>query len=634
MPSNITRHHPRQPTVISRSSPSPSVASPTAASVLPSKELVPVNDLVQNARQSFSQKDFMTALQFLTRALAIAPTDINLLDSRAASLEKLGRLDDALADAKAMIKNHPQNPKGYLRAGKILRIQQNFKSSAKVYIAGAERSDKTAKEYETIARIASDMRVKLEELARKEARVLDPIEILPLELVVIIFDMLTLAERVRCLAISKKWKTYLTSVQHFWRSIDLTKRPISAHRIPNHSLYTPASPDVETNNKVNNKSVINLFKYALPKLLRLGCAQQVNGALFTQISKARRTSALQVLSLRMNSRVFESEFCRLWPTTPVLRSLDLHGCLHVTDAVVASLLARCPLLEELDISECHTSEWIMVENATPSQHMKKLVFGHWERQFAKEGVDAMAIRFPNLTTLDIRTMRPQGIEALEGICQLKHLKHLYTDSIETSGDAVTSQVLQRWVEGIPNLESLQLNACKGVSDTTIELIAGWLVEEEESTRRGWSHSLKMLDLSSSPYLTCQGLLLLNTNPLPHLHTLVLNKCGRVTEEGLRYAVTSSGGELCRLECAGYGNVSDKLLFDIKAHCPKIEYAHLANSGQVTGIGLMALVNERGQGLEKICVDDCPALSADAVDRARMVLGEPARVLYRFHRTHR
>jgi len=104
----------RQPTLISRSSTpgvSPALGPVRATLTSPLKESVPVNDLVQLARQSFSQKDFTAALQFLTRALRVAPKDVNLLDSRAASCEKLNRLDDALTDAKAMIKNHPQNPK-------------------------------------------------------------------------------------------------------------------------------------------------------------------------------------------------------------------------------------------------------------------------------------------------------------------------------------------------------------------------------------------------------------------------------------------------------------------------------------------------------------------------------------------
>ncbi|KAG0309610.1 hypothetical protein BGZ98_000496 [Dissophora globulifera] len=586
-------------------------ASTTHIVTLP-KEQVPVNDLVQLARKAFSIKDFVTAFHYLTRALTIAPKDINLLDSRAASLEKIGRWEDALADAKSMIRNQPQNPKGYLRAGKVLRLQQNFKSSAKIFIAGAERCDKESKEYEALVRIATDMRTKVDEIAKawipsalaaiterhwRETRVLDPMERLPFELVMVVFDSLSFTERVRCLIISKRWMAYLGSVRHFWHSIDLAKRIPSPVRTPRHALYLPALPDQEPNNKVTNKTVLSLVKYTPPKVLRLGCAQQVSSGLLTQLSKMKRTTALETISLRTNTKIFEQELSLFWSTTPNLRCVDLHGCPGVTDTVVNSLLDRCPLLEELDISECRTTEaCVMINCAVPLRSMRKLVFGRWEAPFAKEGIDALVSKFPNLVTLDIRTMRPRGIEALESLGRLVHLRHLFTDSVETTGDQTTTSVLQRWLEGIPDLESLQMNACKGVSDFMIQLM--------------------------------------RTHPLPSLHTLLLNKCGRVSEQGLRDVVASSGGELCRLECAGYRSVSDKLLMDIKDHCPKIEVLQLANSGQVTGIGLMALVNERGRGLERVCLDDCTTVGVDAVERARTVLGDSGRISHRFHRTHR
>ncbi|KAF9432698.1 hypothetical protein BGZ76_010438 [Entomortierella beljakovae] len=529
---------------------------------IPESESIPVNDLVQLARKSFSSKDFLDAVQYLTRALIIAPKDINLLDSRAASLEKLARFNDALVDAKAMIQIHPQNPKGYLRAGKIFRGQQNLKSSSKIYSAGIERcaNSSGSKDYE--ANPGSDCK-------RSELKVGGDCQ---------------------------------------------------------------ARSDYESNNKVINKTVLGLVKFAPPKALRLGCAHQLSGGLLTQIIRMKRAAALETLSLRMNSKIYDQEFMQFWSSTPMLRFLDLHDCLGVSDSVVTSVLDRCPLLEELDVSSCRITEACMMINSTvPLTNMKKLTFGRWEYQFAKEGVDALVSRFPNLETLDIRTMRPRGIEALESLALLRNLKHLYTDSIE-AGENATSFIMQRWVAGIEGLESLQMNACKGVSDTTICFIAAGLSAEVGSTRRGWSHSLKMLDLSSSPYLTNEGLEFLKSNPLPNLHTLILNKCGRMIEQGLRDAVTSSGLELSRLECGGYWDVSDNLLNDIKDHCPKIEYLHLANSGQVTGISLIALVIKRGRSLERICVDNCPKIGVDAVERAREILGEYSRVS--FIRSHR
>ncbi|KAG0198315.1 hypothetical protein BGX28_008254 [Mortierella sp. GBA30] len=479
------------------------------------------------------------------------------------------------------------------------------------------------------------MASKLEQIAKKEARVLDPMDRLPLELIMVVFESLTFTERVRCMSISKKWMSYLGSVRHFWHSIDLAKRASTSTQTPTHAQYLPVQPDHDPNNKITNRTVLSLVKHTPPRALRLGCAEQISGGLFTQLMKLKRAAFLETLSLRLNSRISEQEFSLFWSATSRLRSLDVHGCLGITDTAIVALLDRCPLLEELDVSECRLSEaCVMINSLTALPNMKRLVIGRWDSPFGKEGIDALVCRFPNLTMLDIRTMRPRGIEALENICQLVQLKHLYTDSIETASDAATIFVVQRWVEGIPALESLQLNACKGVCDAVVQLIAAGAVDTPGSMRRGWSETLKMLDLSCSPYLTCDGLAVLSTFPLPNLHTLILNKCGRVAENGLRQAVVGSGGELCRLECAGYGSVSDRLLDDIKDHCPKIAMVHLANSGLITGIGLMALVNQRGQGLERICVDDCPAMGVDAVERARMVLGDKSRVLYKFHRSYR
>ncbi|KAF9988348.1 hypothetical protein BGZ75_009600 [Mortierella antarctica] len=486
-----------------------------------------------------------------------------------------------------------------------------------------------------LARIAGGMAIKVEERAKKEARVLDPMERLPLELIMVIFDTLTFTERVRCMSISKKWMGYLGSVRHFWYSIELSKRSPSLTKTPAYSQYMPLQPDHDTNNKITNKTVLGLVKHTPPRALYLGCAEQITGGLLAQLAKLKRTGFLQTFSLRLNSRIPEQEFSLFWSTTPKLRSLDVHGCLGITDTAVVAVLERCPLLEELDISECRVTEaCVMINSSIPLRSMKKLVIGRWESPFAKEGIDALVSRFPNLTMLDLRTMRPRGIEALENLSQLTQLKHLFMDSIETSDDAMTAAVVQRWVGGIPNLESLQLNACKGVSDHTLWVIAASTAGTAETPRRGWSHSLRMLDLSCSPYLTDQGLIICRSFPLPNLHTLLLNKCSRVTESGLRQVVASSGGELCRLECAGYSSVSDRLLMDIKSHCPKIAMLHLANSGLITGIGLMAVVNQRGQELERICVDDCPNMGVDAVERARVSLGDRSRVLYRFHRSYR
>ncbi|KAF8983474.1 hypothetical protein CPC16_009928 [Podila verticillata] len=600
----------------------------------PPVEHVPVNDLVQAARKAFSDRDFVSALQLLTGALNVAPKDINLLDSRAACCEKLGRFNDALTDAKTMIQLYPQSPKAYLRAGKILRQQQNYKSCTRIYVAGAERCEKVGKEYETLARLAKDMTATMEGLAKKEARILDPVERLPYELIVMVFDSLTFAQRLSCMGVCKKWSSYLGSIKRFWLTIDLTKpapSPVAYQK------YLPLVVKAETNNRITNKTVLSLIKYTPPKRLRLGCAPQVTGALFSQLIRMKRAAALEQLSLRMNAKIYDQELSLFWSATPNLRCLDLHDSAGVSDAAVISLLARCPLLEELDISECRITEaCLMIQSPGqgPLVHLKKLVFGRSLSAFAREGVEALVAKFPNLETLDIRTLHPRGIQALESLGQLNKLKHLYTEAIDTPSDDSTALVVAKWVEGIPDLESLQLTYCKGVSDEVMRMIVlGHEPQHPHATRRGWSHSLKMLNLSYSTYLTNEGLLLMATNPMPQLHSVILNCCGWLDESGLCQMLAGSGAELCLFECARNGTISNNLMEQLATSCPKIEVVNVSSS-QVTGLGVMALVNKRGTELRYLNLDGCQNVSADAIERARAVVGDGSRVSFLFPRSYR
>jgi len=100
----------RQPTLISRSS-TPGASPAHGTLMSPQEKSVLIMKLTKQGRQAFQEKKFDIASSFFGRALAFAPKDVDLLDSRAETYEKLNRLDDALTDAKAMIKRHPQNPK-------------------------------------------------------------------------------------------------------------------------------------------------------------------------------------------------------------------------------------------------------------------------------------------------------------------------------------------------------------------------------------------------------------------------------------------------------------------------------------------------------------------------------------------
>lgn len=70
-------------------------------------------------RECYQRKDYSKAIEFFDRAISRAPS-VQLLDNRAACYEKINDFRAALKDAKRAIQLQPEDPTGYLRAGKVL----------------------------------------------------------------------------------------------------------------------------------------------------------------------------------------------------------------------------------------------------------------------------------------------------------------------------------------------------------------------------------------------------------------------------------------------------------------------------------------------------------------------------------
>ncbi|KAG0230714.1 hypothetical protein BGW42_000768 [Actinomortierella wolfii] len=618
-------------------SPSPAVAG--------AKESL--TELVQQARTLYISKQYALALQALNRALVLSPNEINLLDTRAACHEKLGRLDTALTDAKAIIQHHAKNPKGYLRAARILRIQKRYPTACKIYKAGIDRSDKTHKDYSSLDRLLKD----LELIMENEARVLDPFVLLPLELILMIFDMIPFEKRCLCTLVSKRWRSTLSAVPRFWTMLDFSlPRPPP----PEYNLHVPLAQDLRSNSKVNNLSVLAAAKHASPRHLILGANQNITKGLFTQLIKLRRTRALERLCLRQNYKITDQELSLLWSSTPALRSLELSDVYGVTDLVATALLERCRQLEELDLSECRVSESVLVMSLAksgPMTTLRKLTFGRRSIPFGEAGVSAMVGMFPELTVLDLRSLCVSDMDSLYSLWRLSKLERLYLDGIQCTREDMALKATMLWMRGMKQLQSFQLKGCQGVTEGVAAMIfhPSFISPAYASTLTppgiesdplfpplselgsGWTESLRMLDLSYSPYLVLDGIIDSTTPFLPNLHTLILNACGGVREQDVCELLASTGQKLCRFEFSRNAEATNQVLYTLRDHCPSIQYVNVAYTLKVTGLGVMALVNHRREELEYLCLDGCQNISADAVDRARYILGQSHRVSFAFPR---
>ncbi|CCE33167.1 uncharacterized protein CPUR_07091 [Claviceps purpurea 20.1] len=85
-------------------------------------------DLIESGRHSYAAKRYRQASQFFSRAL----------DFQAITFEALGLIDEAMKNGEWMLELAPQLPDGYLRVGRIARLQKKYEYAWKIYTTGIE----------------------------------------------------------------------------------------------------------------------------------------------------------------------------------------------------------------------------------------------------------------------------------------------------------------------------------------------------------------------------------------------------------------------------------------------------------------------------------------------------------------
>ncbi|KAF7556227.1 hypothetical protein G7046_g6372 [Stylonectria norvegica] len=193
------------------------------------------------------------------------PLHIQALDYRAATFEALQELDRARRDAEWMLELAPRLPDGYLRLGKIVRLQKKYELAWKVYTAGIEVGNNN--------RLAGSSKMQKLYAARQPLQTRfyrrDPLRNPP-EILQRIFSLLDFETLVRCLRVSKNWKEYLTSPgnERLWRALLFTR--------PFEQRYAPSIATLRKLVSYSGSDVRQLvishalrFKLTLRKLLAL-----------------------------------------------------------------------------------------------------------------------------------------------------------------------------------------------------------------------------------------------------------------------------------------------------------------------------------------------------------------------------
>lgn len=199
-------------------------------------------DAVGRAKSAYDRKNYRLASDILEAyisstsfAALTSLAKVKALDLQAACYEKLGLLEKARRSSSLMLRLDSTNVLGYLRLGKILQLNPTntkLAQAVKVYKRALQKlehkmSEKQKRFFETQIKVCA---VKISQIS-SEALVLskrcDFVKLLPPELVISVFKLLRLKERIVCMGVSRKWQNFIASVPAFWTNIEFdSNKPV------------------------------------------------------------------------------------------------------------------------------------------------------------------------------------------------------------------------------------------------------------------------------------------------------------------------------------------------------------------------------------------------------------------------
>lgn len=188
------------------------------------KQQYPPSKLQSLGRDLYSQGKYEEAVEAFTALIETSNgrPACSILALRAAAHEKLKNPSMALKDGKKMIELDPGNAQGYLITAHLLRSLQNDALALKIYQRGLRHckdSYDCAKLQLKMSRVSGDVGA---------AASVDPVQLLPPELLEMVLTRLPFATLCNCLKVSKLWREQLSRQTSLWTFIDLSaaKKPV------------------------------------------------------------------------------------------------------------------------------------------------------------------------------------------------------------------------------------------------------------------------------------------------------------------------------------------------------------------------------------------------------------------------
>ncbi|KAI5807638.1 hypothetical protein DFH27DRAFT_547093 [Peziza echinospora] len=337
--------------------------------------------------KAFRENEYLKAIEHFSLAITLTnkqripgSSTIAQLHSlhayRGQAYAKLGgtNLKSALMDARTMIKLSPLNPGGYLAAGKFLtqqgkptdalklvryalamiespfRLDAEAEKAMKRNVANIEQLKEMEGRLEALVEYAA-----LEDEKRRRGNMeLDPLRLLPLELVEIVFREMDFRTLIRCMRVSRSWNNYFKNLHSStFEHLDFTlaRTPPKGVHFTNYIRYSQRRPTCPIRRITLSRLDSNELSKLVPNIIS-ATAPSLHELRFTQgfpfmdkgLVETISTFMVNLKSLQINCEV---------QLTNILRNIHKLVHLEILKCTHASLRER-PAFQKIQHPKIHT----------------------------------------------------------------------------------------------------------------------------------------------------------------------------------------------------------------------------------------------------------------------------------------
>ncbi|CAO3596704.1 unnamed protein product [Absidia cylindrospora] len=449
--------------------------------------------------------------------------------------------------------------------------------------------------YELLTSLASDMESKLNAYTRRIQGQRDPLQILPYDVLDLIFTYLPFHRRVACTQVSLDWNRFLRHWPGMWRNLDFITGATKHDAVPRKTLaryfsYTRGR-HIRSFSLSANKPKTD---YALQLLIDQDC-QYLEYLGFSNSG----------FSLNLFSRTL-----RLMGKH--LTHLYLDHCDTPLEPTFTQLSTICPQLTHLYYgSELKTEFTTTTTTTMDTQHtLPRLQQLHLVSNTSQSTLNVILGQCPNLTHLVLPRIYV-SVAALLACHPLPHLRVYYHDACST----MSKQALWESALNTTTTSTKGWMAFTAMGTTLDDATLNSIVTTHRAT-------LETINLNQTVGFTNTWCSLLEDPMTPGfispLVELSLNQCTSLDDADLCRVISTCP----RLQVVGLAYVCSvtNTTLDHLAQLPHLKRLDLTACPQITGSGLRRLVDQRHRSLKKLVLNDCAAIQPDAIQHARSVLG--------------